>query len=612
MSRERVLAVAWDVASALVALWASYWLAVSFGYNFGYDNHATYLVGALQLHDPSVLTRDWLAAECTQYHPIFSYLGWVLWALDEDGWGFAYANVGFVTALGAAIFALCRVFAGRLHALAVFLVVMAIEMQTRTHSVAVSYLTDFILQPSTFGALGWLAGMAAFAAGRWLLSGICFGLGGLLHVNYLLLGFPVLGLAHLLVEDPRDWRALARRLVLALGPSLVALLVLSPVVFGAASHPDAAEAREIFQTVRSPHHYQPLGFSHRFLPVGAWQVLGLGAAWPLLGGRCGPGSRVAALLIALAALLWSGTLLTTWTFIPAVAQLFVWRVAPFTDLIGQILLAAAAARLVSEPARIREYPPLALLLTAAGIALICLAEARGDRPWIGRIVLWVAAVGGLGAALGVAFDGLVRWTAPRRLRSAPLRSQARGGWPPSFAVALQAPSPLTRYAAFALAPLAFLLWARSSAEFRAPSRIERESSLLRGFDEREESLFAWIRDHTPKEARFLQPPLLERFRLTARRAIVVDWKSPPILPGELLEWYDRLGAVAGRPRPRGSSEVAKGYDAMDAARLTALRDRYSVDFAVVRRGREGGLSRWPAVYSNAAFVVLDLRAGPRE
>ncbi|HOU94716.1 MAG TPA: hypothetical protein PLU22_26880, partial [Polyangiaceae bacterium] len=185
MSRDRALALAWDVAAALVALWASYWLAVSFGYNFGYDNHATYLIGALRLHDPTVLTRDWLAAECTEYHPIFSYVGWALWALDEDGWGFAYANVVFVTALGFAIFALCRAFAGRLHAPAVFLVVMAIEMQTRTHSVAVSYLTDFILQPSTFGALGWLAGMVAFVSGRWLLAGIGFGLGGLLHVNYL-------------------------------------------------------------------------------------------------------------------------------------------------------------------------------------------------------------------------------------------------------------------------------------------------------------------------------------------------------------------------------------------------------------------------------------------
>jgi len=611
VSRDRALALAWDVAAALVALWASYWLAVSFGYNFGYDNHATYLIGALRLHDPTVLTRDWLAAECTEYHPIFSYVGWALWALNEDGWGFAYANVVFVTALGFAIFALCRAFAGRLHAPAVFLIVMAIEMQTRTHSVAVSYLTDFILQPSTFGALGWLAGMVAFVSGRWLLAGIGFGLGGLLHVNYLLLGFPVLGLAHLLIEDPREWRALARRLVLTLGPSLLALLLLSPVIFAAASHPAAAEAREIFQTIRSPHHYQPLGFSHRFLPVGAWQVLGLGAAWPLLRGRSGPGPRLVALLVSLAALLWAGTLLTTWVFVPGVAQLFVWRVAPFTDLVGQMLLAAAVARLVSEPARIREYPAPSLLLTAAGIALLCLAEARGDRPWIGRIVLVVAAVGGVGAALGVAFDALVRGTAPRGLGSPLVRSRASGGWPPSPAALLAAPSPLTRYAAFALAPLAFVLWARSSAEYRSPARIERESSLLRGFDPREEELYAWIRDQTPKEARFLQPPLLERFRLTARRAIVVDWKSPPILPGELLEWYDRLGAVAGHPRPRGASEVGKGYDAMDAARLTALRDRYAVDYAVVRRGREASLSRWPTVYSNGGFAVLDLRAGPR-
>jgi hypothetical protein len=265
-----------------------------------------------------------------------------------------------------------------------------------------------------------------------------------------------------------------------------------------------------------------------------------------------------------------------------------------------VLLAAAVARLVSEPARIREYPVPSLPPRGRRDRAHLPHRGAGDRPWIGRIVLVLAAAGGIGAALGAAFDALVRGTAPRGLGASLVRSGASGGWPPSPAALLAAPSPLTRYAAFALAPLAFVLWARSSAEYRDPARIERESSLLRGFDPREEELYAWIRDHTTKEARFLQPPLLERFRLTARRAVVVDWKSPPILPGELLEWYDRLGAVAGRPRPRGASEVGKGYDAMDAARLTTLRDRYAVDNAVVRRGREASLSRWPTVYSNEA------------
>ncbi|MBN2196414.1 MAG: hypothetical protein JW751_26620 [Polyangiaceae bacterium] len=608
MNRARVLALAYEVLSALIALWASYWFAVSYGYNFGYDNHATYLVGALRLHDPAVLTRDWLAAECTPYHPIFGYIGWALWALDEEGWGFAYANVAAVTAIGLSIYAICRAFAGSRLALPVFLVPLAFAMQTRTHSVAVSYIADFIIQPSTLGGLGWTAGIAAFLTGRWLLSGVLFGLGGLLHANYLVLGFPVLGMAHLLIENPWDWRSLVRRLVRQLGPSVVALLILSPVIFATASHPDADRAREIFQTIRSPHHYMPLNFTGRFMPLGAWQVLGIGAAWPLLRGRHGPGPRLAALLIAIAVLLWSGTFLTTWTFVPSVSQLFPWRVAPFSDLLAQVALAGAAASLVCEPARVREYPKPALLLVVAGVVMLCVDRAKSDSPWISRILLGTVVVGVVGTLVGLGFDALVRRTAPRNVSPIPIESRVSGGWPTSLAAAFAAPSPLPRYAAIALMPLALLLWNRVSARFLTPTAIERESSLLHGFDSREEALYRWIRENTPTEARFLQPPLMERFRISSRRAIVVDWKSAPILPDELLEWYVRLGAVAGRSAPRGSSEVGSGYDAMDSARLRTLRDRYAVDFAVVRRGREASLKDWPVVYSNAGYAVLDLRS----
>lgn len=605
VSPGRLLPIAYEIVAAVVVLWTSSAFATSYGYNFGYDNHTTYLVGALRLYDPGALSRDWLASDCTPYHPIFSYLAWALWAIDEDGWGFAYANVVTVTAMGGALYGLCRAFAGRLLALPSHLVVLAIAMQTRTHSAGVSYIADIVFQPSTLGGLGWLAGMAAFVARRWFLSGLCFGLGGLFHANYLVLGFPVLGLAHLLIEDPRDLRGLARRLALQLGPSVLALLVLSPLIFGAASHPDAARAREIFQTIRSPHHYLPSGYRGRFLGLAGWQLLGLGAAWPLLSGRKGPGPRLGALLVGLGVLVWSGTFLTTWVFLPSVSQLFPWRAAPYSDLVAQVALVGGLLGLIIDPARLRAHSRLTPLLVLGGLVLVCLDRPASDQPWLGRLLLLLLTTGLLTAGVGLAVATLARATARGRRHLEP--ASFGGPWPPVPGGPLRPWAPHTLVAPLLLTALALGLWTSATSGQRDPARIERASSLIRGFDAREENLYAWIREHTDRDSRFLQPPLMERFRITARRAIVVDWKSPPILPGELLEWYERLGTVAGRPGFQTAREVATGYDAMDSARLRALRARYAIDYAVVRKGRERVLKDWPVAYANPGFAVLDLR-----
>jgi hypothetical protein len=81
------------------------------------------------------------------------------------------------------------------------------------------------------------------------------------------------------------------------------------------------------------------------------------------------------------------------------------------------------------------------------------------------------------------------------------------------------------------------------------------------------ALCAWSADaaNTPVDAVFLVPPYEEEFRWNARRAIVVNWKSPPQLAGELPQWRDRMSAALGLPNldalPRGSYPGA--IDAME-------------------------------------------------
>jgi hypothetical protein len=121
----------------------------------------------------------------------------------------------------------------------------------------------------------------------------------------------------------------------------------------------------------------------------------------------------------------------------------------------------------------------------------------------------------------------------------------------------------------------------------------------------EVELYEWMRDKSPKDALFLTPPRAESMRFHGERAIVVDWKSNPVSPDEVMEWYKRLSDVLGHPL-RGWVDL-DSYKSMDQARLEKLRGQYGLDFAVIHRGHEGAFHGFPVAYSNAAFTVLDVR-----
>jgi hypothetical protein len=106
------------------------------------------------------------------------------------------------------------------------------------------------------------------------------------------------------------------------------------------------------------------------------------------------------------------------------------------------------------------------------------------------------------------------------------------------------------------------------------------------------SLCRWVSSNTPVGAVFLVPPYEEDFRWNARRAIVVNWKSPPQLAGELPEWRDRMAAALGwqnlDPLPRGSylgaiEAMKKRYDQAPADALFAAARKYDARFIVATR-----------------------------
>jgi len=570
-----------ELAFGVVALAAALAFALSFGLNYGVGNQTGYMLGALRLLDPTILATDWYAAETTNFHPAFSYLGWLLLTIDRDGWA---VGVGFVVV--AASGAMCvywltwELLSDRRMALATYLLVLGLAFVTRTQSVAVSYIFEPILQPSALGSLFLLAAIAPFVAGRYLISGVFLGLSGLFHANYLILGIGAFGLAHLLF-GMGDIKELVLRLSRQLAPSMAIFVLLSPLIFASLGSADAERAKEILFSIRSPHHYVPTTFKDGFVLMAAWQMMGIGAGAWLLRYLAAPGRRLGALILAFASVIWLGTLFTTWIWVPQVAQAFVWRFAPFLDLLMQFLLCAAVVQLAVRPERLRLISPTGLALVLGGLVLVAIQEIP-DR---GRGLLVTIAWALLPAFAGVVFGGLGRvWRQGRRPVPRASRMSSRGrGWL------------VLGYAGAMCAVLAMPY----------VEAIGSRSNLISGFKGPEADLYGWLRTNTPKDAVFLTPPEMLRFRIGAERAIVVDWKSSPYLPGDVLEWYRRLEDVSGQQRFQWGKQVFRGYASLDEDRLEALRTKYRLDYAVVRRGREAGLPG-RSVYLNRDFVVLDL------
>jgi hypothetical protein len=563
--------VGWAVAAA-----ASIAYGLTFGFTYGVNNQVGYMLASLRLLDPTVLANDWLAAHTLNYHPVFAYLGWLLLALGgRGGWGIGIATVVAASAGAMAVYALARRLLPEELSLTAFLLTLVAMLTTGTREMASTYAFDPIFQPSMVASALLLASIPPFVAGRWLLSGILLGVGGLFHVNFLILGLAVFGLAHLQLgrEGFRD------RVLRHLGPSVLVLLLLSPVIFRGLGGADAARAQQILFEIRSPHHYRPRGYINDFFPFLAWQMLGLGLGGWVLRASEGRGRRFGAMLLGMLAVVWLGTVAAVVFDSRRATQVFVWRFAPYVDILMELVVAASAVRLLLAPRESMRISRASLGAVLAGGAGLAVSLATRDA----QTVSWLEAM----AVLAVVGVGL------------------RAALPLSARVVKRVPRQVPLAAPWLAAALAAFVFFGSVKEPLAS--VRRHSNLVTGMPGNETDLYAWLREHTPKDAQILSPPGLERFRLASERAIVVDWKVSTYAPAELVEWYHRLEDVSGRPNFHTRDEVVAGYDAMDRARLDSLRQKYHLTHAVVMRGHEGALG-YRVVYSNGQFAVLDLQA----
>jgi hypothetical protein len=289
------------------------------------------------------------------------------------------------------------------------------------------------------------------------------------------------------------------------------------------------------------------------------------------------GRRLGAFFVALLAVLWTGTVLTTATYIPKVAQLFVWRLAPFSDLLCQIFVALTVVRVALEPRFARRFGFASWASALAGFGVLLMFTGNHKDKELVTLLL----------VIGLPFVAVIAGT------------ELAARWRHRISFERIAPA-WHRFGPWVLGvACAVLVVPRARPALK---NAMQRSTLLKGLPKADSELYAWMRNSTPKDAQFLSPPDMETVRYHGQRAIVVDWKSTPILPGELVEWRNRLVDVTGRPQFRGAADLG-AYGSLDQARLDQLKQKYHVQYVILRRGRERGL-QGERVFENAAFVVI--------
>ena len=531
---------------------------VFFGLNYGTSNQNTYFVHGLRLYDSHLLANDWLASKTTDVHPYFSYLVALFISVDRTGWIFAIANVLAVAAAGLILYSILGVVAQPSLRFPAFLTLMGLISVFKTPSLGYSSIFSEIFQPSTIGALGYLAAMLLFLKTRYLASGFALAVGGLFHANFLVLAFPFFFLAHAFLGK----ESLLRRLIRQFIPLVIPLALLAPLMLETASAQGAETARTIMETIRAPFHYVTLQFLEDFVPFLGWLFLGYSLGWELL--STSPGARsFKALVYAILILLGVASLLTTAVYISVIAQAYVWRLAPFLVLMFQILASVGLVHFVIGRADASgpKVKPVPMYL---GIGLIA-AHYVYKASFPLNVVIAVIVLAALVAVRKIYSSGAV----------------FVGRRPEKAVVAF---------------------WVGCAVV--ASVMLTRKVSLITGLPPEETSLIAWAHG-TPAGSVFLVPPDLENFRFHSERAIIVDWKSGAFKPDDVLEWYKRIATVSGIESPRSADEVSKGYDMLDGNRLNALYRKYPFDFVVVRKpGRVLDSAVAGEVYHNREFTVF--------
>ena len=572
-------------------------VACSFGFSYKIFSQQSYLLGGLRRLDPSYLSRDWLFEQTTLYHPNFEWVVWILGKIFGGGDGLGWALVALqvvVIALTAGAFSrLCYGLSGRSWRRALLpQLVVALWIVAQLHwGPAFSYVTGYGMQPSTLSSLGFCWAMAMFALGRRGWAGFALAFSGLFHVNYLVLGLLVFGLAQL-AEMARRREPLIAEGFKLLAPGAIVLLTFLPMLLDVSSQDE--HGLWISHHIRAPWHYEFSYYVDTIWAYFAWSGLGL-VSFTLMRSYARRAlertereswTRLMILWVMLQICVLIYCVLVREEVSSKVTQLFVWRLAPYASMVSAMALCFALRPLAEDLSALYDRLRGGASAWTEGRTSRDVVDAVSTSLFIPAACVWMAMR--LIVPVPVGFDiklGLTIWGLMLGLL---------------FVVHLfgRARRHVRLFIVTSLIAIAALS-TRSCEQFSNAPSFEVEET-----DRRE--LYAWIRANTARDALFMIPPLMSDFRVYAERSLIVDWKTPPMIPNETILWYERIEEVSGTTNPLDREEVERGYRDLDAARLRKLALKYGFDHAVVHAESLPRLSGFTVRYKNHSWAVIEL------
>jgi hypothetical protein len=563
-------------AAYFVVIFCASVAGLSFGLGYGSGNDIQYTIGGIRLYDATFLENDWFATQTTQYHKNFSYVVYLLSLFGSRPLNLAIMNAVLIVAGFLFVFRSMKLCSPR-EALTCFVLLMCLVMLFGTKDVAQSYLFVNVLQPSSVGAAALLGAVSFFVTGQFLLSSLFLAVSGWFHINFLIAGVFLFGLAHILLKE--GW--VIGRVLKQTSLSIIVAAIAAKTMFGMVKSDNADLARYIFQNIRAPGHYVPWTFLNEFLPFVGWNLFGL-MCIPFARMEKPYSSRLISAYLSSLIIVVAASCMTTVVFVPFISQLYFWRLAPVATLLGQILIVTVV---VQKLAYVRgggkwgEFATFRVLLGLCGLGLVVFGS-YGSGTLIGRRLGEYWRNISLVCFLGLCVSMLTMYWVKRGSRT--LEGFGRTVLFVSICV----------FACISLLVIRPAYW---------------RSTAIKGLDMKAETeLFDWAQT-TPKDGLFLIPPGLAYFRFHAARAVVVDWFAAPMVPEEVIEWYRRLSIVAGRDV--GSlKEAEEGYQIMSAERLKNIREEFGIDFAVFRRAKTNveRFGNVEVVFSNDQLVVVKL------
>lgn len=167
---------------------------------------------------------------------------------------------------------------------------------------------------------------------------------------------------------------------------------------------------------------------------------------------------------------------------------------------------------------------------------------------------------------------------------------------------------------FAATSLSFLLFWSQTPRTPGMSPLQQDMSRLYSLSDQayfQPALYEvsqYIKKETPKDSRFLVPPMQAEIRYLGQRALVVDFKAFPFSGQAMKAWQERIFEVYGWTDQQGFAAVNQVFEPYWKTRpdsmLLLLGKKYEAQYALLYAETETQL---PVVFKNQGFQLVFLK-----